>query len=90
MSNEQVANQAGLAARESVWTERDADGKLEALRTELLRLHHRCQAYETFIHNLMQHQHGPQGQMMIPLVEGDRGPIGYRPDREPYSLKLKP
>jgi hypothetical protein len=53
--------------REKYWDERDLDQKLEALRKHVRTLHNMYNEFETLLYNLKRHQHGQNGDIVVPL-----------------------
>jgi hypothetical protein len=88
MNNAQTDSSIGaLASREKLWTERNQDEKLEALRLELLRVLAIADASRDASRNLMRHVHGARGEILCPL-DGIDGPHGYG-RHIPMSLRDK-
>lgn len=70
-ANKVVGGLGGISAacREKTWPERDNDGKLEALRQELGRALNLCEDLKRTVYALTNHQHGPGGELMVPIQE---------------------
>jgi hypothetical protein len=88
MNNEQTqADIAIFPPREKLWTERNQEEKLEALRLELLRVLAIADASREISHNLMRHVHGVHGEILVP-IDGSNGHRGYGRNI-PMSLRDK-
>lgn len=61
------ASNIPVAMREKLWTERDTEQKLEALRQELLHLSYLCHDQRKQLERLMLHQHGAHGEILAPI-----------------------
>ena len=79
-------NGAGMAMREKLWPERDADEKLEALRECVTQLVYRLGEAEGTIRKLRGHGHSPSGDIVIYLREID-GRIEHYDLRLPNGLR---
>ena len=87
MSNEQTqADIASFPSREKLWTERNQEEKLEALRQELLKTISGTQMAQEMSSRLMHHVHGLHGEILAPMDRLD-GPQGRR--YVPMSLRDK-
>ena len=70
------------AAREKIWPERDIEGKLEALRQQVLQLSFVIADWRERLARLEVHQHSASGQLLAPLG----GPVDYsKPPARPYT-----
>ena len=69
------------AMREPIWPERDVNGKLEALRQQVLHLISSLDACTTRLDKLLTHQHSMTGNLFVPLSDGiiERSPGHYVP-----------
>lgn len=76
------------AMRERLWTERDTEQKLEALRQQVLRLTRDCNDQRATIAHLLTHQHGSNGTLLMSFESVSNGPSGYR-GHMPMSLRDK-
>jgi hypothetical protein len=66
------------ACREKIWPERGIEEKLEALRREVLWLVEQTQDQQQAIGRLLQHQHGENGAVVVPMTENFPSyPPGY-------------
>jgi hypothetical protein len=67
-AQQQQAMQAGAGlnaiSREKFWNERDKDERLEALRHEVIGLHHQVQIQRRQIEALLNHGHAVDGRVM--------------------------
>jgi len=71
--------------REKLWTERDVEQKLEALRQQLIYLTHKTRSSRGVLDVLMRHEHGVDGRLLVPLIDSNIG--SYERDRVPTALR---
>lgn len=86
MSDE--ASNKCVAMRDKLWTERDAEQKLEALRQQVMQLIYVCQNQRAEINHLLRHQHGANGVLLTPFDDLSNRPPGYR-GHMPMGLRDK-
>ena len=73
--------------REKLWTERDVEQKLEALRQHIIYLTDNAQSSRGVLNGLIRHEHSADGRLLVPLNDNNNGP--YRRDRVPTALRDK-
>ena len=81
MSNEKMLGTLSGPCREKLWTERDVDQKLEALRAELLWAHRTIRMLEERSNMLLAHTHIGKGFKLVVPVDNYSGELsaGYVP-----------
>ena len=79
-------NSAGMAMREKLWPERNADEKFEALRECVTQLVYRLAEAESTIRKLRGHGHSPSGDIVVYLREIE-GRIDHYDLRLPVGLR---
>ena len=95
--NEAQSNAGSLGAisemsaqREKYWEEKDADQKIDVLRDEVARLCLVVAQQAEIIVKLNAHQHGADGRLMIPLVDGvNRIGLFAHDNGIPHRLRTK-
>lgn len=78
----------GMAMREKLWTERDHDEKLAALRDHVLWLSHLLTEANERIHGLMRHEHCKSG-LLTPLSYSEHGLNTGPRGRNPIPTALR-
>ena len=78
-----------LASRERLWTERDVEQKLEALRQQVVHLSYVIEQYNKNIDGLNIHQHAPDGRLLVPMFGASADLLGYDGGRIPIGLRDK-
>lgn len=62
-----VNESSRVAMREKLWPERDSHEKMEALRVQVVSLLARSKAQSALIDKLLEHIHGPSGDICVPI-----------------------
>lgn len=85
-----ISAEKSLAMRDKLWPERDIEQKLSALRSEVVRLLHLNENLQQQVAFLVEHQHGPRGELLTPMPGGRiNSPIGYQRNHVPTALRDK-
>lgn len=87
MSEDRESESKCIPSRERLWTERDVDQKLEALRQQIVQLTHLTYSMSDESAGMNRHEHGVDGRILVPLVDNNIRP--YRRDRVPTALRDK-